>query len=491
MAKSETIAISKAEYDELLAYKKQVERLQFELAEMKRMIFGSKRERFVPEQDPQQKSLFEIEAQNVKPAEETITYTRKKQQNKEKQQPLRASLPADLPRKQEVIEPEEVHSDAKKIGESISEVLEYKPSQLYVRQIVRPKYAVEETKPKESPIKIAELPGLPIPKSNAGAGLLAHILISKYMDHLPFYRQRKIFKRQELELAESTMNGWFNKSTQLLEHLYGAAKKMLFETDYLMADETPIPVLTKDKPGATHKGYYWVYYAPMLVFVIFDYRKTRARDGPNEMLDNFKGYLQTNAYTAYNNLNNKGNITQLACMAHARRKFEHARDNDPPRAEKALHLFQQLYDIERQARQDNMDNAATKALRQSKAVPILKELKSWMEQERNHVLPKSAIGDAFKYTLDKWSRLERYVEDGRFYIDNNLVENSIRPVALGRKNYLFAGSHNAAQKAAVMYSLLAMCKIADVEPFQWLKSTLEQLPEYSAKDLHKLLPGQK
>lgn len=261
-------------------------------------------------------------------------------------------------------------------------------------------------------------------------------------------------------------------------------------TDYLMADETPISVLTKDKPGATHKGYHWVYYDPVNKLVFFDYRKTRGREGPDELLETFSGYLQTDGYAAYTNLKNKS-ITLLACMAHARRKFEHALENDRPRAEYALLKIQQLYQIEANIREQLLSPDEIKAIRNEKAWPVLLEMETWMKEEIYKVLPKSAIGTAFSYTLNLWPRLIRYVDDGRFLIDNNLIENSIRPIALGRKNYFFAGSHEAAQQAAIIYSLLACCKINNIEPFSWLRQTLSVIPDYPANQLHTLLPQQK
>ncbi|MDD2529293.1 MAG: IS66 family transposase, partial [Lentimicrobiaceae bacterium] len=266
--------------------------------------------------------------------------------------------------------------------------------------------------------------------------------------------------------------------------------KML-STDYLMADETPIPVQTRDKPGATHKGYHWVYYDPGNKLVLFDYQKTRGREGPDELLKNFVGFLQTDAYTAYNNLRNRANIIQMACMAHARRKFEHALNNDPALATEALVMFGKLYEIERDAREQNLSHDDIKALRQEKSLPVLHQMEAWLKEKMNLVLPKSAIDQAIAYTLGLWPRLTRYIEQGRFNIDNNLTENSIRPVALGRKNYMFAGSHDAAQHAAIVYSLLATCKINNVEPFEWLSKTLSQISDHPANQLHKLLPGQK
>jgi len=480
------IQISVSEFQ---ALKDENQSLKDQLAQLRRMIFGSKRERFISQDNPDQLTLFDPpEAEEVEVEVETkeVSYTRKIK--KEKKQPLRTELPAHLPRKEEVIEPENIPQGAKKIGESVTEILEYTPAEIFVRRIVRPKYIVSSTDEKTQ-IAIADLPALPIPKSNAGATLLAHLLVSKYVDHLPFYRQRKIFKRQQLDIAESTLNGWFTGSARLLLPLYEVLRKILLETDYMMADETIIKVLTKNKSGTSHRGFYWVYYDPVRRLVLFDYRKGRSKEGPNEILQDFTGHLQTDGYAAYTNLQTQGKITLLACMAHARRKFENAKENDKARSHKMLSLMQKLYALERQAGEEEMNPEQIKALRQEKAVPVLNEMESWMQEEIYKVTPKSAIGKALRYTLNLWPRLRRYVEDGRFQIDNNLIENSIRPVALGRKNYLFAGSHEAAQRAAMFYTFFAACKINNIEPFQWLKDTLEQINDHPANKLYELLPG--
>jgi len=488
MKSTETIAISKAEYLELLDFKAQVSMLKHELGELKRLIFGAKSERFIAP-IPNQPTLFELpESENIEKSKEEITYTRTKPEAKN--HPLRLELPAHLPRKTEIIEPENLPDGAIKIGVIKTEILDYTPASAYVREILRIKYIISHND-EQTQIVTAALPSLPIPKGNAGAGLLAHILVSKFVDHLPFYRQVQMFKRQKLTIPESTMGGWFNASCRLLEPLYNTLKSRLVTTDYLMADETPIPVQTNDKPGATHKGYHWVYYDPGNKMVCFDYQKTRGREGPDELLKNFSGYLQTDGYTAYNNLKNGANITQLACMAHARRKFEHAKDNDPVLASEALLIFHRLYEIEHDAREKGLTHDEIKLLRQEKSAPILLEMEIWMKDKLSKALPKSAIGQAIAYTLTLWPRLIRYIDQGRFNIDNNLIENSIRPVALGRKNYMFAGSHDAAQQAAIVYSLLATCKINNVEPFEWLSNTLSVISTYPADQLFKLLPSQK
>lgn len=499
MKSKETITISKAEYQELVSYKdelnsnrnklnsqeSEIENLKHQLSELKRMIYGSKRERFIP-QDDNQISLFgDNDEKKAEPEKEEIKYTRNKKSPKAKAK--RTELPAHLPRKEEIIEPEGLSEGAKKIGESVTEILEYIPQNLFVRKIIRPKYIVMQND-EETKIVTTKLPKLPIPKSYAGASLLSHIIVSKFVDHLPFFRIAKILKRQKIDIAESTINDWFRKISMLSEPLYNLLKQQIIDADYVQADETPLPVLTKDKPGATHKGYYWVYHNPVTKAVVFKYEKTRGREGPDKFLSDFSGHLQTDGYTAYNNLKNSSNIDQLACMAHSRRKFEHAKDNDPDKAEYALKQFAKLYDIERDLRENKADFDEIKKVRQDKSVPILKEFKQWLDENVNYTTPKSAIGKAFSYTLSLWPRLIKYTENGKFMIDNNLVENSIRPVALGRKNYLFAGSHKSAQYAAIIYSILASCKINEINPFDYFNKILTELPNCPKEKLGNLLP---
>jgi transposase len=490
MTTDETITISKQEYRELLDFKAEVGLLKHQLAELKRMMFGQKRERFVSP-DPAQGILFDLPVEETTERQvEEITYTRTKPK-KEKKQPLRVEIPSYVPRREETIKPDNIPADAKKIGERITEILEYEPPTIYVRKIICPKYIVE-TSDEGTKIEVAPLPSLPIPKGNAGASIIAHILVSKFTDHLPYYRQSKIFKRQGLYIPDSTIGGWANTAiSNWLTPLWEAMKAKMVETDYLMADETPIPVLTKDKPGSTHRGYHWVYYDPIRKIVIFDYQQSRSRSGPKSFLKNFSGYLQTDGYSAYEKLAPPGKITLMACMAHARRTYEKSLDNDPRLAQEALTMIQDLYKVEREARETELSYDEIKSLRQEKSVKILDQFEKFLFENKPKVLPKSAIGKAFNYTLNLWPRLKRYVDDGRFNIDNNLIENSIRPVALGRKNYLFAGSHEGAKNAAVIYSLLATCKLNNIEPFEWLKEALETIPDYPANQLHKLIPGQK
>jgi len=478
------------EYNQLLINYQQLQReyayVKQELAQLKRMIFGSKSERYIPEDTGQLTLDLQEEEQNpdIQTKMEEISYKRKKT-TKKKNTPVRLALPSHLHREEIRIEPQQNVTDAKKIGEEITEILEYIEGKFYVKKYVRSKFAL----PDEQGVVIGDLPTLPIPKGNAGPGLLSHLLISKFVDHLPFYRQVQQFKRQDITIAESTISGWFKSSCRLLAPLYDRLAEKVQGSKYLMADETPIPVQTSQKPGSTHKGYHWVYYDPINKLVCFDYQKGRGRDGPRQFLKNFKGALQTDGYNAYDIFEDRDEITLLGCMAHARRKFDEARENDPERARYVLEKMQDLYTVERRAREEQMDYEARKKLRQKESLPVMQELKAWLREQQTDVLPKSVIGKAITYILGMWKRLERYVEDGSREIDNNLIENSIRPVALGRKNYLFAGSHEGAKQAAMLYSFLGTCKINNVEPFQWLKETLSAIPDYSIQNLEELLPG--
>jgi transposase len=466
--------------------------LQQELAQLKRLIFGSKRERFIPSDTGQLTlALDGVETIETPPEKEQISYTREKVKKEGKA--VRLELPAHLPRQTETIEPEHLVEGARKIGEAVTEILEYNPGRLYVKRYVRTKYVQPGTDGEEE-IVIGALPTLPIPQGNAGPGLLAQLLISKFVDHLPFYRQVQQFKREGVKIAESTINGWFNSTCRLLEPLHDTLVQKVQQATYLHGDETPIAVQSSEKQGATHTGYHWVYRAPLEKLVCFDYQKGRSREGPHAFLKNFKGALQTDGYSAYEIFDHRPDITMLGCMAHARRYFDKALGNDAERASYALTRMQELYAIERRCKEMGFTPEQRYYYRRRYAKPVLKNLEKWLKS--NHpagagygkVLPGNDIGTAIAYTFKRWPRLRRYMQNGHWEIDNNPVENSIRPVALGRKNYLFAGSHQAAKQAAMMYSFFGTCKMNNVEPFAWLKETLTRIPDCKVNDLEKLLP---
>lgn len=463
--------------------------LRHELDQLKRLVFGSRHERFVPS-TPQEQLALGLEAtrsssQTPLPSPvQTIEYTRTTKTSTEKVNTGRMKLPADLPREEVILEPDQDVSGLTVIGKEITEELERVPGKLFVRQYIRPKYAL----PNGEGVVIADLPARPIDKGIPGPGLLAQIVIDKYTDHLPVYRQIQRFEREGIKLASSTLTDWISGTCTLLDPLYEELKRQVLSADYLQADETPIKVLDKDKKGTTHRGYHWVYHAPVERMVLFDYREGRGREGPQECLKHFKGHLQTDGYAVYEDFDRKPEITLLHCMAHARRKFDESKDNDLASASYALTEIQKLYTVERQAKLDALSWEQRYALRQEKSVPILIELKTWMLENYKTVLPKSTIGQALHYSLERWDKLMLYTRDGKLEIDNNLVENAIRPVAIGRKNYLFAGSHNGARRAAMLYSFLGTCKINDVNPFEWLRDVLSKIPTAPVNNLGVLLP---
>ncbi len=485
----------KSAYDQLYVHHQQTSEqhearlsmLSFELDQLKKMIYGSRHERFVTsEQNPAQLSLG-IQAEPIQVTSLTsaqqITYTRKgTQQLKSFIHPVRTKLPDHLPRVQVVLEPADLPQGATRIREEQTEELDFQPGHFFVRQYIRPVYVKDEA------FVIADLPSRPIPKAIAGAGLLAQIVIDKYVDHLPLHRQQQRFSRESLNIPYSTITDWVSSTCTLITPLYEALKKQVLQSPYLHADETPIKVLDKDKKGSAHRGFYWVYHNSLDDLVFFDYQQGRGREGPQQILEGYSGYLQTDGYSVYNIIADKTEATLLHCWAHGRRYFYDALQSDPEQAQHGLTLIGKLYDIERQAKQENLSASQITERRQKEAAPVLDELKTWMTEGYIHARPKSPIGKAFAYCLQRWDKLVIYTTDGRLNIDNNPVENSIRPVALGRKNYLFAGSHEAAQRSAILYSLMGTCKLHGINPFEWLRDTLQKINDHPINRIHELLP---
>ena len=334
---------------------------------------------------------------------------------------------------------------------------------------------------------IADIPSLPIPKGIAGATLIAWILVCKFVDHLPFYRIAKIFRRDGIKISESTINDWFKSACILLVVLYDRLIEVVGSQDYLQVDETTIRVLDRNKPGTTDQGYHWGYHAPMLKLICFHYEKGRGREGPEIFLKNFRGTLQTDGYAGYNSFEKPGKIKLLSCLAHIRRKYKEAMDNDTPREPNVLQKIQLLYAIERECELLNLDFNAIKHMRQQKAVPILQELEIWLKENKLQVLPKSAIGKAIDYISTFGKGKKRYVNDGRYKVDSNLIENHMRPIALSRKNFLFAGCHEAAQHGAILFSLFGCCLKNNVNPYHWLVDVLNRLPDCKKSELDDLL----
>ena len=484
--------------------KGEVKKLTDQLAWYRRKFWKSTSEKYIPEDPNQRKIDFDgldvlPEEQKVieEAAKEIISYERKKPDSKNK--PVRVALPDDLRRETEVIEPEGIDQNWERIGQEVTEILEHKPGEIYVRQIIRPKYVLkkalqaeqEESEEEQKNVKIANLPLLPLPRSNAGASLLAELLLDKYMHHLPFHRQIAMFKQAGVSLSASTVNGWFSASSDLLRALYYRLRELVLATDYIQVDESTVPVIDNKKKRAV-KAYLWVVRSVMDKLVFFHYDKgSRAQKVVVELLHNFQGAVQTDGYDAYSIYEHKKGVLLLGCWAHARRKFTEALKEDKSGAEYALEQIGMLYKVETMADEQNLDYKQRAELRQRLAYPVQTAFEKWIVSYYPKAIPKGRMHKALSYTYNLFHRLSRYHLDGRYQIDNNLVENAIRPLALGRKNYLFCGNHDAAENAAIMYSLLGSCKACDVNPREWLTDVLTRIPEYNANydlDLADLLP---
>ncbi len=479
---------------ELQKQELKIQEQKYLLAQLRRMLFGSKRERFEKADSAQGVIPFEEYAtgeqkQNQTPVKELITYEREKP----KKHQGRNKLPENLPVVEHIIEPEEDTSGMIKIGEERTEILEYTPEKFFKLVIVRPKYAVREENQSldlnivNKNVVIAELPSRPIPKCLAGNNLLGAILIHKYIDHLPLYRQRQIFKRFGIEIAASTIDSWIAYLGKLFKPLYDSLYQQVKSQSYLQADETTTKVLDKNKKGKTHLGYYWAYHAPLHAAVVFDYQKGRGTDAARGFLENYKGYLQTDGYQVYKQYYANDRVIHLACWAHVRRKFEHALNNNKEIAEHVLLEIQKLYSIERKTKELSADER--KEIRLNEALPIINALGKYLGHKRNLVPPTSETSKAITYATNLWSSLQNYLYEGNLQIDNNLIENKIRPIALGRKNYLFAGSHNGAERSAMFYSFFSCCKLNNINPKKWMVYVLANIADYPVNKIHELLPN--
>ena len=362
------------------------------------------------------------------------------------------------------------------------------PSRFWVERTVRPVYKVKQAEQTLS-TTIVQAPAKPVilPGCIAGESLLSQIIVDKFLYHLPEYRQAKRFKELEVEIPTSSINRWVHALADKLYGLYAAQMERVLSGHYIQVDETTHPIT--DRPGSARKGYIWAVRSVLFPGVFFYYDKgSRSQDVVLKMLKDYKGALQTDGYAAYSIYEEKEGVLPLGCMAHVRRKFEHALATTPE-AKPALDYIALLYMLEGNLKAEGADEEQIRREREEKAYPILQQMEAWMDRANNSCTPKSPLGKAISYAFGMWPRISRYCKEGYFEIDNNGVENAIRPLVVGRKNYLFSGNDSGAEDNCVFYTLLGSCQQAGIDPHKWLTSTLEKIPTLQAPiNWEELLP---
>ena len=463
-----------------------IDKLTHENATLKRLKFAATSEAYTGEQ---QRLLFETLDMDMEAVSaEIAALAPTAPTEREKQQPRRAPLPPTLPRKEIIHEPTSTicrcGCQLQRIGEDIAEKLDYQPGVFTVERHVRGKWVCRQC---ETLVQAPVAPHI-IDKGIPTAGLLAHVLVAKYADHLPLYRQSGIFERAGLGIPDSTLAQWVGQCGVQLQPLVDALRQALLQQTVLHADETPVQML-KPGNGKTHRAYLWSYcstaFDPMKA-VIFDFAESRGGRHAGAFLDQWRGTLVCDDYSGYKALFRQG-VTEAGCMAHARRKFHELWTNHSSQiAEEALKLFGVLYEVER-AVQD-MDAARRRDMRQQQARPAADALHAWLLAQRQRVPDGGATAKAIDYSLGRWGALTRYLDDGALPIDNNWVENQIRPIATGRKNWLFAGSLRAGQRAAAVMSLIHSARLNGHDVYAYTKDVLERLPTQPASRIDELLP---
>lgn len=473
------------------SWEQQRTELMASLDKLRRALFGMGADNRVKLARPGQMELFTLEApvELVQQAGEQLGKEIKAQQqeNKAPRTAKRMVLPEHLERREVIIDPQGDLSGYKIIGSEQTEVLVIEPVRMWVKRIIRRKWALKDSRDITRPgILEAPAPSRTVKRGLFDESVLAFLLISKYIYHLPLYRIRQMFAREGIPISASTLSDNVAAVCKALGPIYNALKKETLGSLYLQSDETSYKVLQGGKTGSCHNGYMWAFHSPPSGLLFFQYCNSREHVHPKKMLQDFHGVLQTDGYQAYGTAlgGNKG-VKQLFCMSHIRRKFDESADNDLARAKHAVDEIAAMYAVEKQIREaaPAMTEDAIVLLRLKEVKPILERMKLWMIQEYPKVLPKSLIGKAMAYALKLWDNMDYYTLHGHLQLDNNSIENAMRPIALGRRNHLFSGTNDTAQNAAMVYSLFATCKKHGVDPQNWISDVLFKIndPEYDGK----------
>ena len=472
-----------------------LEQARAEIAELKRQLFGTKAERLTPEQEDQLKALHQDlreEAHRPGPASDEVLHEEKQAAQERRRRRPRPphGLPVEIETETVTLEPETTTCPCcgkplRRIGEEVTEEIDLIPATLLRRRIVRPKYACPCG---EAGVAIAPLPPRLIPQSKLGLGLAVSILLSRYDDHLSFYRlEQQLWERHHLVVPRQQMVQWVEHIAGWLRPIYDAMWRDLLATGYVQVDETPVRVLDPDVKGKSVRGYLWFYAAPR-GDVLLDFDRRRSLVPVRQRLATFVGTIQTDAYEVYQALDRReAHIARIGCLAHARRRFYVALREALPDAVWFIRQIRLLYRLEDEAREWRPADRA--ALRDQHARTIWKDVKAKAEGLRAAVLPKSTIGKALSYFLDEYDALTGYLRDGRFEIDNNLVENAIRPMAVGRRRWLFIGHPAAGWRSAIIYSVIASCRRRGINPLDYLTDVLRRLPALKITEIDLLLPA--
>lgn len=464
------------------------------IAELKRQLFGAKAEPLSAEQEAQLEQLAnDVQEQAQRPAPDSTQVLEEEEEKREAKQRSRSPrhpLPTTLESETVTLQPESTicphcGQQQHRIGEEVSEEIEYIPAKLIRRRTVRPKYAC---RCEESGVLIAPLPPRLIPQSKLGLGLAVQILLTRFDDHLSFYRLEQIFQeRHGVEIARQQMVQWVTHIAGWLQPIYEAMWEAMKAGDYLQIDETPVKVLDRDVSGKTARGYLWFYSVPK-EDVILEFCTSRGQEIPREKLAGFEGTIQTDAYEVYNSIAKKNpKLQRIGCLAHARRPFYKSLRESVGEAVWFIGQIRKLYRIENKAR--SLDPTERYTLRRAEAPSIWQGMKARAEELQPKLLPQSTLGKAVNYFLNEYEPLNGYLRDGRFEIDNNLVENDIRPTAVGRKRWLFIGHPQAGWRSAVIYSILLSCRRRGINPQVYLTDILGRLPSTKITQIQELLPA--